>query len=207
MRWNCREKVRARSRKRSAEQNLHDLVWLVACGESSTETHRVFCSKFRLNVLSLRHMDAATEQDKADGLYKWAKLFKAETWEELKDLTENSEVYEDMMVTMAELTNDDKIRMQMEARERYLRDWNTQQSLLADTQKKLDEAESRADKERNRADEEKNRADKEKSRADELEKNVEMSVVKLYQEGMTLEKIADILGCSIDKIKEWVKTD
>ena len=52
---------------------------------------------------------------------KWASIFKAETLEELEQLANGEEVFEKMVVTMKKLSEDEKIRMQCEAREDYER--------------------------------------------------------------------------------------
>lgn len=53
-------------------------------------------------------------------LYQWAKLFKAESWEELRMLAEQNEVFDDCATTLAQLTEDQKIKMQLEARNDYI---------------------------------------------------------------------------------------
>ena len=54
-------------------------------------------------------------------LLYWASIFKAETLEELEQLANGEEVFEKMVVTMKKLSEDEKIRMQCEAREDYER--------------------------------------------------------------------------------------
>jgi predicted transposase/invertase (TIGR01784 family) len=90
-----------------------------------TKTQRIYSDKLGVNVLNLRHMENATQEDKANGLYAWARLFASSTWEELKMVVENSEIMQEAVVTFKELTEDEKIRMQCEARERYELDWKT----------------------------------------------------------------------------------
>ena len=51
-----------------------------------------------------------------------SKVFKAETLAELESLIDNEEVFEQMVFTLKQLSEDEKIRMQCEARERYERD-------------------------------------------------------------------------------------
>lgn len=53
-------------------------------------------------------------------LYQWAKLFKAESWEEIRMLAEQNEVFDECATTLAQLTEDEKIRMQLEARNDYI---------------------------------------------------------------------------------------
>lgn len=50
----------------------------------NVKTHKVYDDKLRLRVLSLNQIQLATPEDKAAGRDKWAALFRAKTWEELK---------------------------------------------------------------------------------------------------------------------------
>jgi predicted transposase/invertase (TIGR01784 family) len=90
-----------------------------------TKTQRIYSDKLGVNVLSLRHMKNATQEDKANGLYAWARLFASSTWEELKMAVENSEIMQEAVVTFKELTEDEKIRMhryqKLRRRQDYLR--------------------------------------------------------------------------------------
>ena len=49
-------------------------------------------------------------------LYQWARFFKAESWEEMRMLAQNNEAMNECVNTMAQLSEDEKIRMQCEAR-------------------------------------------------------------------------------------------
>ena len=69
-----------------------------------------------LNLKTLE--DDSIKKEPAD-LYYWAKLFKATTWEDIKMLASKNPDFEDTIVTMQELSADEKIRLQCLARERY----------------------------------------------------------------------------------------
>ena len=84
--------------------------------------NNIYSDKFLLNVLDLNHPELATETDITCGLQYWARLFKAETWEELHMLSSEHEVFEDITDTVEQALADKKIRMECEARERYERD-------------------------------------------------------------------------------------
>ncbi|MBR1931220.1 MAG: Rpn family recombination-promoting nuclease/putative transposase [Lachnospiraceae bacterium] len=109
----------------------------------NTINHEVYSDKIALHVLDLKvieelnnsgcePLEAILAWDYPSGtasesvistkyseLYKWAKLFKATTWEELKQMAEDNEYIADTIVTYHELSDDEKIQMQCEARERY----------------------------------------------------------------------------------------
>ena len=80
-----------------------------------------YSDKLSLHVLQLNKTKYATEEDKACGIYYWAKLFKATTWEELKFLTEKQASLQSTVETMYRFTADDYIREEIRAREEELR--------------------------------------------------------------------------------------
>lgn len=86
------------------------------------KTHRIYSDKMRLNVLCLNQLENAAPEDRSSGLYEWAKVFKATAWEELKALAAHNKVIEETIVTIAQLSEDEKIRQQCERREKYERD-------------------------------------------------------------------------------------
>ena len=57
------------------------------------KTHQVFNDKFTLSVVDLTHIDNATEEDRYYRIDRWAKLFKATTWLELKNLTKGMNIW------------------------------------------------------------------------------------------------------------------
>ncbi len=85
------------------------------------KNHRIYSDKFRLSVLDLTQIDLATEEDRAYQIDRWAALFKATTWEELKMLAKNNQYIKDAVATVRQLTQEEKIRQQCEAREDYYR--------------------------------------------------------------------------------------
>lgn len=84
--------------------------------------NNIYSDKLLLNVLDLTQIDIATEADIACGLQHWAKLFKAETWEEIQMLTANYKDLDNIVDIVRDALADDKVRMECEARERYERD-------------------------------------------------------------------------------------
>ena len=55
--------------------------------------HRIYSSKFAVNVLDLSHIELATQEDKNWNLDFWARLFKAKTWEEMKMIAKDNEYF------------------------------------------------------------------------------------------------------------------
>ena len=86
------------------------------------EDQFLYSDKLCIKVLDLTQLDAARKRANINKkLVKWASIFKAETLEELEQLANGEEVFEKMVVTMKKLSEDEKIRMQCEAREDYER--------------------------------------------------------------------------------------
>ncbi len=84
-------------------------------------TNQIFTDKFTIGIIDLTHIDLATEEDKTYNIDKWAKLFKSQTWEDLKMLATSDHNLIEAVETIYELTEDEMIRLQCEAREDRLR--------------------------------------------------------------------------------------
>ncbi|MGN0132716.1 MAG: Rpn family recombination-promoting nuclease/putative transposase [Lachnospiraceae bacterium] len=87
---------------------------------SNIKNHKIYSGKFRLSVLDLTHINLATEEDKHFHIDYWASLFKAITWEEIKMLAQKDPMIEEASNTILQLTQDEQIRLQCEAREDFL---------------------------------------------------------------------------------------
>ncbi len=91
------------------------------------ENHTVYSDKLCLSVLNLPQIHLATEIDKAYHLDYWAALFRATTWEEIKMIASENDMIQEAAETMYRLSQNEKVRLQCEARERYYRDQKTRQ--------------------------------------------------------------------------------
>ena len=125
-----------------------------------------------IKVLDLTQLEKAKQESETNKkLLKWASIFKAETLEELEQLASGEEVFENMVVTMKKLSEDEKIRMQCEAREDYERSLLTEYN--AGKSEGIASERRNTEKERQRAEKESQRAEKESQRADALAAEVE----------------------------------
>ena len=79
--------------------------------------HQVYTDKFRISNMNLNRVSLATEEDIACGLTEWAKLFKAQSWEELKMLAKDNTVLEQAVSSVSQLTEDKRIRDEIWKRE------------------------------------------------------------------------------------------
>jgi len=87
----------------------------------NVKTFTKYSDKLRLSVLDLSQIPLATEEDKACGLDHWAALFKATTWEEIKMLAQNDKYINEACETIYQLTQEERISLQCEAREDFYR--------------------------------------------------------------------------------------
>ncbi len=87
----------------------------------NVKSHKLYSDKLRISVLELNHIRLATAEDRAYRIDYWARLFKATTWKELKALAEQNPIFTEAARTAAVLSEDEKIRLQCEAREDYYR--------------------------------------------------------------------------------------
>ncbi|MDD3340229.1 MAG: Rpn family recombination-promoting nuclease/putative transposase, partial [Lachnospiraceae bacterium] len=88
----------------------------------NTKNDKVYSDKFAIHVLDLTQIETDKVKEDYPDLYYWAKLFVANTWEEIQMLSEKSEGIHEAVLTLRELSADEKIRMQCEAREMYEHD-------------------------------------------------------------------------------------
>lgn len=129
----------------------------------------LYSDKLCIKVLDLAQLERAKlEPGTNKKLLKWAGIFKAETLEELEQLASGEEVFENMVVTMKKLSEDEKIRMQCEAREDYER------SLLTEYNAgKSEGIEQGIASERRNTEKERQNTERERQRADALAAEVE----------------------------------
>nr|WP_296086428.1 Rpn family recombination-promoting nuclease/putative transposase [uncultured Blautia sp.] len=134
-----------------------------------------FTGKIALHVLDLSYLEQVSEEERNSTLYYWACVFKAKTWKEVLAMAEQSESIKKAVVTLRELSEDEKIRLQCEARERYQMDWQSSM-----------------------------RTNREKGREEGREEGRKEIILALVQKGMSIEKIAQIVGIEEAKIRKWI---
>ena len=87
-----------------------------------TKTHKVYSDKLCIRMLNLTQITNVPDEERNSALYKWAKLFKATTWEELHMLGKDDSSISKFTFTLHEMSENEKIRQQCMARERYEHD-------------------------------------------------------------------------------------
>ena len=84
-----------------------------------TKTHHNYSDKLCIRMLNLTQIENVTNEERQSDLHKWAQLFKATTWEEIKMLADKDSSISEFTFTLYEMSEDEKIRQQCFARERY----------------------------------------------------------------------------------------
>lgn len=85
------------------------------------KNHEIYSDKMSIRVLNLKAIEDDSIDKEPKELYEWAKFFKATTWEEIKMLAQNNEYIAGTVLRLKKLSDDEKIRMQCEARQDYER--------------------------------------------------------------------------------------
>ena len=111
----------------------------------NVKNHHVFNENFVLNVLDLNQIDLATEEDRFYEIDRWAQMFKAGTWEELRMIAEKNKYMSEAAAAMYELNADEIVRQQCMAREEYNRHEKMMQKKLAKKDQELLEANKQLD--------------------------------------------------------------
>lgn len=101
------------------------------------KTGEVFASNFALSVLNLKRIELATDEDKQWKTDKWAKLFKAETWEELRMIAAEDVEMTNAAKTLYDKNQDEAARLWAQAREDFLL---REESIMAEAAKAKMEA-------------------------------------------------------------------
>ena len=143
----------------------------------------------RVIVLDLTRIAQATETDKAYHLDKWAQLFKANTWKELKAMVSQSTVFSEAVRTIAGLAGNEQIMEQYRAAEDFIANErsqqekinsqqetiNSQQETISNLEDALAQRESElAEKDSDLAEKDKELAEKDKELADALARIAEL---------------------------------
>lgn len=144
---------------------------------SEVTAHQIFSGNFSLHVLDLSQLDNVSEEERSSELYRWARIFKATTWEELQALTYDSAELQEGISYMYELTSEDQIRWQCFARELYEMD----QQVARKTHEKYKNAAELAKLEAEQAQQEAEQAQREAEQAQQEAKQAQQEAEQAKQ--------------------------
>ena len=86
---------------------------------ANIKTGQIYSDNVALCVVDLNKTELATDEDKKYGIDKWAKLFKARTWEAVKMLAEEDAYIKDASKTIFELCADLEVKKRCCEREEF----------------------------------------------------------------------------------------
>ena len=148
----------------------------------NVKNHHVFNEKFVLNVLDLKRIDLATEEDRRYEIDCWARMFKAGTWEKLRMIAEKNKYMSEAAMAMYELNADEIIRQQCMAREEYNRYEKMMARKLAEANEQLAEANEQLAGANEQIAEARKDAEEAKERAEQEHRNVVEAARQFEQE-------------------------
>lgn len=97
------------------------------------KNHNVYTTKFNLYVVDLTQIELATQEDVDMGLVYWTQVFKAKTWEELRQMAERHQELQEATEALYVYNQDEIVKEQCRARQDY---YNHERGI----QKRLEEA-------------------------------------------------------------------
>ena len=97
------------------------------------KNHHVYTTKFNLYVVDLTQTKLATQEDVDTGLVYWTQVFKAKTWEELRQMAERNQELQEATEALYVYNQDEIVKEKCRARQDY---YNHERG----TQKRLEEA-------------------------------------------------------------------
>lgn len=166
------------------------------------KTHRIYSDKLRLSVLDLNHINLATEEDRHYKIDHWASLFRSTTWEELKMLAKSDKYIQEAADSIYELTQDEKIRQQCEAREDYRRRTAGRERMLKEALEKnqqLTEEKQKLSEEKQQLSEEKQQLSEEKQQLSEEKQQLSKEKRQLSEENQRLYQLLLANGIDVEQ--------
>lgn len=108
----------------------------------NVKNHKEYSSKFEIRMLLLNRINEVLEEEKNNhnGLYYWAKMFTARSWEELKMIAQENPMMQSLAGTVRKLSAEEKVAMACEARLRYSNDMATIENEKKKALKEMEEA-------------------------------------------------------------------
>ncbi len=85
----------------------------------NVKNHQIYTKNLAINVLQLNQVELATDEDKAHNLDHWARLFVAETWEEMKTLVTEHPEFEEAVNMIYKANADDSVKYAIEAENKF----------------------------------------------------------------------------------------
>ena len=171
----------------------------------NVKSYTKYSDKLCISVVDLTQIDLATREDKQYGIDYWASLFKSTTWEEIKMLAQDNEYIKAACDTLYQLTRDEEIRQQIEAREDYYRRQIDLQLYMREQEERMQEQQERMQEQQERMQEQQERMQEQQECIQEQEEIIRKQGCTIQErENTILEKDAVIVALQneIEKLKE-----
>ena len=161
------------------------------------KTSRIYTDKMELHILELKKLPS--ELKTSEDVLAWMKFFSGKNREEFRNMAKTNEYLDEAYKTLLNLSADEQKRLEYEAREKALKDYNTQ----------ISSAEKRglkAGKELGfKAGEELGRKAGEeigKKLGEQEGEQRTRQIFKLHMQGSSPEEIADLCGITVEKVNQ-----
>ncbi len=157
------------------------------------QTSQLYSDKMELQILELKKLPP--EVKTGEDVLAWMRFFSSKSKEEFQNMAKTNEYLDEAYNTLLNLSADEKKRLEYEAREKALKDYNTQ----------ISSAEKRglkAGEEIGRKAGEEIGIRKGKELGKELGVQEARQVFKLYMQGKSPEEISSLCNISIDKVRQ-----
>ncbi|MBD5457607.1 MAG: Rpn family recombination-promoting nuclease/putative transposase [Lachnospiraceae bacterium] len=155
----------------------------------NVKNYTKYSDKLRLSVLDLTQIELAVEEDRLHQLDYWAALFKTATWEDLKMLAENNSYIAEAASTIYELSQDEKIRLQCEAREDHYRRQASVQYEIDMQNAMLEEQKTRIEEQNAAIEEQDTRIEAQNTKIEEQNTKIEEQNARIEEQNARIETL------------------
>ena len=161
----------------------------------NVKKYTIYSDKLRLSVLDLTQMELATEEDRLYQIDDWAAFFKTTTWEDIKMLAEKNSYIAEAAATLYELSQDEKIRLQCEAREDYYRhqasiqyEMDRRDAILKEQNAKIEERNVKIEEQNSKIKERNAKIVEQDARIEEQDAKIEEQDAKIEEQDARIEE-------------------
>ena len=168
------------------------------------EKHTEYSGKFEVRVLLLNHLEEVPEEKKIEngGLYHWAKLFLAQSWEELKMIADKDPMMRSFIGTVRKLTADEKVAMACEARRRYSNDmasFELEKSQMEQEKSQMEQEKVEIQQKRLAVEQKEKEADQKVKKEEQRRKEAELKLEEMERKMEEKERMIEELYIKIGK--------
>ena len=173
---------------------------------TNVENGNIYTTIFGMNVLSLNRTALATKEDKENRLDYWAEVFRAETWEDLRKLAEESETVAEVAEAMYQVNADESARSILRARRKFEEVYTTALNRQARAEAKAEAAEARFEEAEAKAEAAEAKAEAAETRLEEAENRFTAEIEVKDQEIESMHHKIDAMQQEIEQLRRQLET-